>query len=56
MNSRKPREYENFDRTMRKLITVSHSDIKAKLDAEKAEKRPRGKRSIKKQAKISQGS
>jgi hypothetical protein len=28
-------EYENFDRTMRELIKVPHSEIKAKLDAEK---------------------
>lgn len=31
-------EYEKFDSTMRKLLTVSHSIIRAKLDAEKAEK------------------
>jgi hypothetical protein len=31
-------EFENFDRTMRKLIAVPRADIKAKLDAEKAEK------------------
>lgn len=31
-------EFENFDRTMRKLITVSHDDIKAKLEAEKHSK------------------
>ncbi len=31
-------EYENFDAMMRKLIKVSHSEIKAKLDAEKAAK------------------
>lgn len=33
------KEYENFDRTMRVLIRVPHSEIKAKLDAEKLEKK-----------------
>jgi hypothetical protein len=37
-------EYENFDRTMRKLIAVPHSEIKAKLDAEKQAKKRRRKR------------
>ena len=32
------KEFDNFDRTMQELLKVSHSDIKAKLDAEKAEK------------------
>jgi len=32
----KNKEYENFDRTMREIIKVPHSEIKAKLDAEKA--------------------
>jgi hypothetical protein len=31
-------EYEKFDRMMRELIKVPHSEIKAKLDAEKAAK------------------
>ncbi len=31
--------YENFDRTMRELIKVPHSEIKAKLDEEKAAKK-----------------
>jgi len=31
-------EYDNFDRTMRDLISVPHDEIKAALDAEKAEK------------------
>jgi len=31
-------DYERFDRTMHELIKVSHSEIKAKLDAEKAAK------------------
>jgi hypothetical protein len=32
-------EYEKFDATMRKLIKVPHSKIKAKLDAEKKAKK-----------------
>jgi len=32
-------EYKNFDRTMQALIKVPHSEIKAKLDAEKAAKK-----------------
>ena len=32
------KEFENFDRTMRELIKVPHSVIKAKLDAEKKAK------------------
>ena len=36
-------EFENFDRTMRKLMQVPHSEIKAKLDAEKAEKKHKSK-------------
>ena len=34
-------EYENFDRTMRELMKVSHSEIKAEIDAEKAGKKKR---------------
>jgi hypothetical protein len=37
-------EYQNFDRTMHKLIAVSHEKLKAKLDAEKAAKRRKPKR------------
>jgi hypothetical protein len=40
-------EYENFDRTMRDLMSVPHDEIKAALDAEKAEKQKR-KRKAKK--------
>jgi hypothetical protein len=36
-------EFDNFDRTMRKLISVPHSEIKAKLDAEKAAKKKKRK-------------
>jgi len=39
-------EYDNFDRAMHKLIEVSHSELKAKLDAEKkAKKRKKSKKS-----------
>jgi hypothetical protein len=37
MTKRNP-EFERFDNTMRELIKVPHSEIKAKLEAEKAEK------------------
>jgi hypothetical protein len=36
-------EFENFDRTMRKLMSVPRSEIKAKLDAEKAAKKKKRK-------------
>jgi len=39
-------EFKNFDRTMRSLLKVPHSEIKAKLDAEKkAKKRKKSKKS-----------
>jgi hypothetical protein len=34
----KNKEFENFDNTMKQLISVPHAEIKAKLDAEKAAK------------------
>jgi hypothetical protein len=37
-------EFENFDRTMHKLIDVPHSKIKAALDAEKAAKAKKKRR------------
>lgn len=37
-------EFSNFDSMMRKLMTVPHSEIKAKLDAEKAEKKRKPKK------------
>lgn len=37
-------EFDNFDRTMQELMKVPHSEIKAKLDAEKAAKTPRKKK------------
>ncbi|MFZ0200846.1 MAG: hypothetical protein WB523_04720 [Candidatus Sulfotelmatobacter sp.] len=35
---KKNSEFDNFDRTMRDLMSVPHSEIKTALDAEKAEK------------------
>ena len=35
---KKTSEFANFDRTMRDLLKVSHAEIKAKLEAEKAAK------------------
>jgi hypothetical protein len=37
----KTSEFEKFDNTMRKLIHVPHSEMKAKLDAEKRAKKKR---------------
>ena len=43
---KEPSEYVNFDRTMRELIQVPHSAIKAKLEEEKAaKKRKKAKKS-----------
>jgi hypothetical protein len=39
MTIRNSDQFDNFDHTMRKLMSVSHSEIKAKLDAEKAAKK-----------------
>ena len=41
-------EYDNFDRAMRELIKVPHSEIKAKLEAEKKAKKPKRDRKAKK--------
>ena len=37
-------QFDNFDRVMRDLIKVPHDEIKAKLDAEKAAKKRKPKR------------
>jgi hypothetical protein len=37
-------EFANFDRTMRDLMSVPHSEIKAALDAEKVDKKNKPKR------------
>ena len=36
-------EFDNFDKTMRQLLKVPHSEIKAKLDAEKLAKQKKRK-------------
>ncbi len=41
----KPHEFSKFDKLMRQLIAVPHSEIKAKLDAEKAAKKRKPKTS-----------
>ena len=39
-------EFRNFDRTMRELVKVPHSELKSKLDAEKrAKKRKKSRKS-----------
>jgi hypothetical protein len=35
----KNNEFSNFDRTMRELVKVPHSELKAKLDEEKKSKK-----------------
>ena len=37
----KSSEYVKFDRTMRKLVSIPHSAVKAKLDAERRAKKKR---------------
>ena len=37
-------DFKKFDRTMRTLIRIPHSEIKAKLDAEKAAKKRKPRR------------
>jgi hypothetical protein len=44
MTQKNSGEFENFDRTMRQLMKIPHSEIKAALDAEKAEKEKRPKK------------
>ena len=46
MNKRSD-EFENFDRTMRDLMSVTHEEIKAALDAEKAAKKRKKRRKAK---------
>jgi len=36
---KKPREYQNFENLAGKILTVPHSEVKAKLDAEKRAKK-----------------
>jgi hypothetical protein len=43
---KKNAEYDTFERTMRELVKVPHSEIKAKLEEEKAaKKRKKAKKS-----------
>jgi hypothetical protein len=37
-------EFDDFDSTMRRLLKVTHSEIKAKLDAEKKAKKRKPKK------------
>jgi hypothetical protein len=37
------KEFENFDHAIRELLKVPHSEVKAKLDEEKAKKREKKK-------------
>lgn len=41
---KRTKEFENFDATMRKLMSVPHSEIKVKLDEEKAAKKAKPKK------------
>lgn len=41
--SKKQSEYDKFNQTMERLLTVPHSAIKAKLEAEKAAKKRKAK-------------
>ena len=43
MTKQKQSEFEHFDSTMRTLMKVPHSEIKAKLDEEKAAKKKKRK-------------
>ena len=43
----KTKEFKRFDDAMERLLKVPHSEIKAKLDAEKAAKKARKKRAKK---------
>lgn len=41
---KKHTEFDKFDRTMRDLMSVPHSEIRAKLDAEKKAKKRKPKK------------
>jgi hypothetical protein len=41
MEMKRETEFQKFDNTMRQLMKVPHSEIKAALDAEKREKQKR---------------
>lgn len=42
-SSERPDEFANFERALKKVLSVSHEEIKSRLDAAKKE-RARGKR------------
>jgi hypothetical protein len=48
MKHKESSEFQNFDRTMRDLMSVPHDEIKAALDAEKAAKKKTKQRKAKK--------
>jgi hypothetical protein len=39
-------EFDKFDRTMEQLLKVPHSEIKSKLDAEKAAKKAKASKPL----------
>jgi len=43
-SDKKPDGYSNFASALRRVLTVSHSDMKQMLDAEKTEKKRKSKR------------
>jgi hypothetical protein len=43
MTGNRSSDFDNFDRTMRKLMSVTHSEIKAELDKEKLVKKKKRK-------------
>jgi hypothetical protein len=47
MKKKSTPEFQAFDNMMGKILSVPHSEIKRKLDAEKAEKKARKKRAKK---------
>lgn len=51
MSQKRNEEFQNFDATMRELMKVPHSEIKAKLDAEKSAKAAAKKNTAKRSGK-----
>ncbi len=48
MRKTRTAEYDNFDHTMRELLKVPHSEMKAKLEAEKQSKAQKESKKVKK--------
>jgi hypothetical protein len=48
MTTKNDNEFENFDRTMRKLMKVSHDEIKAKLEKERVARDKQKPKALKK--------